>query len=171
MPRVTVGKIAVMNRLGSLIATLIVTTGPLLAAEKAPSFRLVTLDGKTFTNKNLRGKVVVLDFWATWCGPCRQVSKIMQTLQKKYAGKAVQIVCVDVKEQGPSAKAVQEYIASHGYTYPFSVDNGKLDGPMKVETLPVVIVLDKAGNIAYRHENLPGTQEGVTAAIQKALAK
>ena len=93
----------------------------------------------------------------------------MQEFQKKYAGKGVQIVCVDVKEQTPSTKAVQQYISTHGYTYPFSIENGQLDGPMKVATLPVVVVIDKAGNIAYRHENLPGMESGVKSAIDKAL--
>jgi cytochrome c biogenesis protein CcmG/thiol:disulfide interchange protein DsbE len=138
-------------------------------AEHAPAFRISTLDGRTLTNQSLKGKVVVLDFWATWCGPCRQVSKIMQTLQAKYAKQGVEIVCVDVKEQTASRDAVVKYKVTHGYTYAFSVENGQLDKAMNVPTLPVVVILDKAGNIAYRHENLNGLEAGVKSALDKAL--
>jgi thiol-disulfide isomerase/thioredoxin len=152
-----------------LVATSVLAGSALAGAEQAPAFRLSTLDGKTLTNQSLKGKVVVLDFWATWCGPCRQVSKIMQTLQAKYAKKGVHIVCVDVKEQGPSKDAVVKYKSTHGYTYDFSVENGKLDKVMNVATLPVVVVIDKAGNIAYRHKDLTGLEAGVKSAIEAAL--
>ncbi len=138
-------------------------------SERAPAFRLSTLDGKTLTNQSLKGKVVVIDFWATWCGPCRQVSKIMQTLEAKYGKQGVKIVCVDVKEQTPSKDAVVKYKASHGYTYAFSVENGELDKTMNVTTLPTVVVIDRTGSIQYRHTSLTGLAGELDAAVAKAL--
>jgi thiol-disulfide isomerase/thioredoxin len=160
-----------LKRSLTLVSTLVIcATCAVAGPEKAPIFHITTLDGKTFTNQSLKGKVVVLDFWATWCGPCRQVSKMMQSLQTKYGKQGVQIVCVDVKEPSPSKDAVIKYKATHAYTYPFSVENGQLDKGMGVNTLPTVFIIDKAGDIQYRNVGLKaGLLNELDGAVSKAL--
>lgn len=69
----------------------------------APDFALETLDGKTMKLSDLRGKAVLLNFWATWCDPCRSEIPELIELQQKYAAKGFTVLGVDVDEEGPSA--------------------------------------------------------------------
>ena len=141
-------------------------------ATQTPAFKVKTLEGRTLTDKNLRGSVVVLDFWATWCSPCRAVSKVMQKVHEAYAKRGVKVICIDVKETGPSTAEVKRYIATHHYTYPFSVENGSLDKTMNVGELPTVIVIGRKGTVDFRTTGFrPKTTEAqIDAAVKKSLA-
>jgi hypothetical protein len=96
----------------------------------------------------------------------------MQKVHETYAKQGVQVICVDVKETGPSLAAVKRYIATHHYTYPFSVENASLDQTMNVTELPTVIVVDRKGGIQYRATgyHAESTANDIDAGIKKALS-
>ncbi len=108
-----------------------------------PSFKMVDLSGKKLNNTNLKGKVVVLDFWATWCVTCHRVSPIMETLHKKYGEKGLVVIGTDVAETKKGAAA--RYSKMHHYTYRFTEGNDKLAETMGIVPLPTVIVIDRKG--------------------------
>jgi len=113
----------------------------------APTFSLEVLDGYTVTSESLKGKVVILDFWATWCPPCRAEVPSFVELYERYKDKGLRIVGVALD----SEDRVREFIRRFGVDYPVGVDRGgeiarKFGG---VRGIPTTFVLDKEGRV-YR---------------------
>ncbi|HEV2855894.1 MAG TPA: TlpA disulfide reductase family protein [Thermoanaerobaculia bacterium] len=137
----------------------------------APEFTLKTLDGKTLTRDNLKGKVVLLDFWATWCAPCRMALPELKDLREKNAGQPLVIVSVSVDE---SSKVVEEFARSNGMSWPQAWDGDMriTGGVFRVSDFPTYVVLDSEGRVAYRqHGWAPGRSAALLdAAVSKALA-
>lgn len=120
--------------------------------EAAPEFHLQTLDGKSLTLASANGKVVLLNFWATWCGPCRMEIPGLIELQKQYRD-SLQIISllVDVDDVDDAKK----FVADEGVNYPVAVATNdirlKYGG---VSALPTVFVIDTQGRIVQKHVGL-----------------
>jgi peroxiredoxin len=96
-------------------------------------FSLTALDGKTYTLSGLRGKVVLVNFWATWCGPCRKEMPDMEKLYGQYAGKGFVVLGITDEER----EKVAPFIEKHGYTFPILLDPGrKVNDAFAVEGIP-----------------------------------
>ncbi len=122
----------------------------------APPFILTTLDGKKLTNKSLKGKVVVFDFWASWCGPCKMASPAMEKLHKLYANKDVVVIGADDEGQASSGKeTAKHYKEEHKYTYTFTYDNEGLAASFGVMSLPAFAIMDKNGIIRGTISGIP----------------
>lgn len=112
----------------------------------APDFTLKEVNGKSLTLSDLRGKVVVLNIWATWCPPCRKEIPDFIDLQKELGSKGLQIIGVSVDQQGMAV--VKPFVKEHGMNYPVMVDNGIIEheyGPIKY--VPTTFVIDREGYI------------------------
>lgn len=137
----------------------------------APAFTLKTLDGKTLTRDGFKGKVVLLDFWATWCAPCRMALPELKDLQAKNAGKPLVIVSVSVDE---TSKAVEEFTRSNGMSWPQAWDRGMqvTGGVFRVDTFPSYVVLGVDGRILYRQHGWAPERSAalLDAAVTKGLA-
>lgn len=112
-----------------------------------------------------QGKVVVADFWATWCGPCRASSPNVQILHDRFAGDAgVLVVAVhaDDNVEDPGA-----YLAEHGYTYPLVERGGSVADAFGVHALPTFVVLDRDGREVLRHVGMMNqrTREQIAAKV------
>lgn len=122
------------------------TNGP------APEFSLYDTDGKLVTGSSLKGKVIVLDFWATWCVPCQASFPAMQRVVNKYkADKEVVFLFVNTMERD---KDVQSWIAKfkkeHSYSFRILLDkDNKVDAAFDVAGLPTKIIIDKSGMIRF----------------------
>ena len=118
----------------------------------APEFQLDGLDGKPLSLASVRGKVVLLNFWATWCGPCRAEIPDLIALQEKYSGK-LQIIGLTVDED--DAGVVREAVARTGINYPVAMTSPEIR--MKyggIAALPTSFVLDAQGRVMQKHEGL-----------------
>jgi|GEM_PF-1500805 thiol-disulfide isomerase/thioredoxin len=131
-----------------------------LIAEKinvpAPDFALTDTEGNTVTLSQLKGKIVILDFWATWCGPCKASFPAMQVLVDKYKNNPeVKILFVNVRETGASDQEkldkAKKYIASKNYTFQVLMDYKSMTyAPYEIVGIPTKCIIDKNGMIRYK---------------------
>ncbi len=121
---------------------------PLKVGDSVPPFSLQTLDGKTLNIASFKGKVVLLDFWATWCGPCRQAMPELKTLLQQNTGKPLVMISVSADQD---RKAPEEFARENGMTWIQAWDGqGKvIGGVFGAGSLPSYVVIDADGKIAY----------------------
>ncbi len=124
--------------------------GSAASASAAPNFKLQAADGSTVDLKSLQGKVVVVNFWATWCGPCRAEIPGMLEVYSKYRGKGLEIVGVSLDQQGFSV--VTPFVQRMKIDYPVVVGDGDLVAAYgNFQAIPTTFVVDRKGNIVGEH--------------------
>lgn len=120
------------------------------------------LNGNTHALADYRGKLVVLDLWATWCLPCRELMPAMQRLHEQYQGRKVVILGGNTYERSDPAPLVREL----GLTYPQLLETDPLADALGVRGLPTVIVYGVDGEVVYRHlGSSPASLSGLKAFI------
>jgi thiol-disulfide isomerase/thioredoxin len=120
--------------------------------DAAPEFDVDSLDGKPLTLAGMHGKVVLLNFWATWCGPCRAEIPDLIALQQKYKGQ-LQIIGLTVDEE--DASLVKQVVAKSGINYPVAMAPPEVRVQYGgIAALPTSFVLDAQGRIVQKHEGL-----------------
>jgi peroxiredoxin/outer membrane lipoprotein-sorting protein len=113
--------------------------------KQAPYFTLSSFSGKSMNLKDLRGKVVVLDFWATWCGPCRKELPHLQSLYQQFKGKDVVILGINNEKR----KKVTSFLKKNNYTFTNLYDPGqKTADKYHVLVVPSVFIIDKKGSVS-----------------------
>jgi cytochrome c biogenesis protein CcmG/thiol:disulfide interchange protein DsbE len=114
---------------------------------QAPNFTLGRLNGNgTFDLASTRGSVVVLNFWASWCGPCKDEAPVLEAIARRYAGKA-EIVGVDTKDLSDNGRAFARH---YGLTFPLVHDNGTdLYSRWGLTGLPETFVIDRRGRVVH----------------------
>ncbi len=118
-----------------------------LVGAPAEDFRLRTLDGAEVTLESLRGKAVLVNLWATWCGPCREEMPVIEKLHRELSGKGLVVLAVDV---GETAEEVQAYIEDHGYTFQVLLDEeGAVASQFNAAGIPTTVIIDQQGNVAH----------------------
>jgi thiol-disulfide isomerase/thioredoxin len=136
--------------------------------EAAPSFALLDLDGRKVNISDLRGKVVVVDFWATWCGPCKASFPGMQKMVNKYKEDPdVKFVFVDTWERvEDKPKNAADFIANNKYSFHVLLDNdSKVVEQFKVDGIPTKFVIDKNGNIRFKAIGFDGSDDKLVAEL------
>lgn len=130
--------------------------------ETAPSFALLDLSGNKVDIANLKGKVVVVDFWATWCGPCKASFPGMQKMVNKYSENPdVKFIFVDTWERGETKeKNAGDFITSNKYSFHVLMDNDdKVVTDYKVDGIPTKFVIDKEGKIRFKAIGFDGSDD------------
>lgn len=131
------------------------------------SFQLDTLDGSRLGPPDLRGDVVVIDVWATWCRPCDIQAKILDGLLDDYAGQSVTFLALNT---GENRDTVQEFVDEKPFGYPVLLDpDAEVMRTAELVALPTLVVLDPAGEVSYISVGLTGASV-VRNAIEEALA-
>jgi thiol-disulfide isomerase/thioredoxin len=114
----------------------------------APDFTLKTLDGPEISLSRLRGQVVLLDFWATWCAPCREAIPHLINIQKTYQEKGVEVIGMNV-DKG-DAETVRRFVKSMEIPYAITLTPEEVSRKYGVTALPTTILIDKEGKIRQK---------------------
>jgi peroxiredoxin len=125
-------------------------TNPSGKLASAPAWQLQDVDGKTIRSSDFKGKVVILDFWATWCGPCRMELQGFIELQKKYEKQGLTVIGVSVDQISPDE--VKKFAQQSGVNYPVVLADAKATQDFGgIEAIPTTFVIDREGRIVKQH--------------------
>ncbi|MGH7731690.1 MAG: redoxin domain-containing protein [Candidatus Eiseniibacteriota bacterium] len=141
------------------------TEGAGFTGKPAIDFSLNDLHGRPHSLSDLRGKTVLLDFWATWCGPCRITMPQVAKIHAEYKDRGVEVMSINV---GESAKRAGDYMAKNGYAFTTLLDEEReVAASYRINGIPTLIVIDAAGNVT---DYMVGVRDDVAlrAALRKA---
>jgi thiol-disulfide isomerase/thioredoxin len=139
------------------------------AGDAAPDFKLMDLAGKEVTLASLKGKVVLLDFWATWCGPCKAAMPSIQKIHDDYKDKGVAVLGVNTWEK--KEDGAKKYMESKGFNYGCLLKGDDLATAYGVTGIPTLVVIGKDGKVALVEVGMgPNGADGLRKAIDAALA-
>jgi thiol-disulfide isomerase/thioredoxin len=119
------------------------------ADSKAPSWELRDLEGRQVKSSDFAGKVLILDFWATWCAPCRNEIPGFIELQKEYGDRGLVVVGVSLDEEGPAV--IKRFMKELGINYPIVLGEVGLMQDFGGTAIPTTVIIDRRGNIVARH--------------------
>ena len=125
-----------------------------MTSQPAPDFQLERLSGGTVKLSDLKGKVVVLNFWATWCGPCRQEMPHLAKVYEKYRDRGFEILAITTDEKSDRPK-VAPFVKEHGLTFPVLYDDGTADA-YGVNGMPTTVYIDVQGRTRYQTTGFHG---------------
>jgi peroxiredoxin len=123
----------------------------------APAFALEDSAGKTVKLSDFRGQVVLLNFWATWCGGCQTEIPSLVQLESKYKADGFNVLGVSMDDDG--WKAVTPYLKAKKVNYPVVIGNDSLTQQYAVAAMPVTVLIDRKGRIADQHSGVINTDE------------
>ena len=162
-----IAAVALLPALTSQIATRKTNT-------PAPAFSINRLDGAVISSSEFRGRVVLLDFWATWCPACRRELPELNMLYRRYQGNSsVAFWAVDVQKNGDTAAKARDFMLKAGFTLPVAIANEKsLEalGALNLEGYPALIIVDKSGRVRLVHSGYDGS-EHLQAELGKEIDK
>ena len=152
--------------------TMPLSAAPLAAATSplAPDFTLKARDGSNLRLAEQQGSIVVLNFWASWCGPCRQEMPVLDELAKKYADLGVQVVGVNVETE---TDGVQNYLSEVPVSFPILLDLENIASKAyDVKAMPTTVIIDKDGRVRALHRSYqPGYEKKYEDDINGLLAE
>ncbi len=139
-------------------------TGP------ASDFTLKNLDGENIKLSELRGEVVMINFWASWCGPCRQEMPILDAMYEEYQDLGFTILGVNVEED---PNAARKLLKSIPVTFPILLDGkNAVSQDYNVIAMPSTFMVDRDGNLRYQHLGyLPGYEKEYERQVRELLAE
>ncbi len=141
--------------------------------EPAPKFTLVGLDGKKVSLEELKGKTVIIDFWATWCGPCKVSFPGMQKAVDKFANDPnVKFLFINTWENNveDKKKNAEDFIKQNKYTFHVLLDNdNKVIESYKVNGIPTKFIIDKDGNIRFKSVGFDGNTDGLVEELSTMI--
>ena len=148
------------------VAALAGCSTPASRASDVPQFSFTSLEGKTVAMKDLGNKVVIVDFWATWCGPCREEIPHLNELYSELKGKGLEIVGISMDTDGTDG--VKDFAREFRMQYPIVMgDENVAESFGGIIGLPTTFIIDRNGRIAKKYVGLPPA--GAMAKIVKDL--
>ena len=131
------------------VTTLSAAAATLQTGAAAPAFQLNSNTGKPLALADFRGQIVLLNFWASWCGPCRQEMPILEQLNRQYHGKGVTLLGVNVE---PDSAAAVQWLKATPVTFPILFDtDSKVSSLYEVAGMPNTVIIDRKGQVRYIH--------------------
>ncbi len=114
----------------------------------APGFALTTIEGRTIDSSQLRGHVVLINFWATWCGPCKEEMPALKRLKESFAGSSFELLAITTDQQ---VEGIRTFVRALGLEFPVLLDDTKdVSAAFGVRGLPTTVLMDRQGRLVGR---------------------
>lgn len=138
------------------------------AGGQAPEFKLPVRAGGELALSSLKGQVVMINFWATWCGPCRQEMPLLEQIYKRYKGLGFTLLAVNVEEDSSGA---DKWLAETPVTFPVLFDRtNSVSKLYDVVAMPSTVIVDRKGQVRYIHHGYkPGTESQYQDQVRSLL--
>ena len=145
-----------------------VEINPPSVGDTAPDFTLKGINGNTSSLADYKGKVVMVEFWATWCPPCKELTPILEKIHKKYKDKGFIILALVSEDEGEAA--IRSFIKEHGITYPVLLADQETMRHYGISSIPVTFIINKEGRVVTIHMgNTQGIMQKLTSEIERLL--
>lgn len=132
-----------------LVFSAAATAAPQNPGSAAPQFTLKDINGKEVSLSSFKGKVIILDFWATWCGPCRSEIPDFIALQKEYGSKGLQMIGISVDKD---KDILVKFYKDNGMNYPVVLTDGAVEAKYGgIRAIPMTFIIDRTGKIAKKY--------------------
>jgi len=164
--------IAVMVKIGIDLNNIEFSVSPASASvlptgESAPEFSLEDLDGNEVRLTDQRGQVVLVNFWATWCGPCLQELPHIQQIHEKYQDQGLVVLAISTDHQ---KSAVRPFVEKNGYTFPVLFVDEEVENVYQIRGIPVVYLIDRTGVIRFDKVGFcPGGEKEIERQVEQLL--
>ncbi len=135
---------------------------------QAPNFTLKSLGGNNLKLSEMTGNVVLINFWASWCGPCREEMPLLNDLHKKYEPLGFTVLGVNVEEDAKNARG---FLKNFPVDFPVLLDNkNQVSKKYNVIAMPTTVVVDRDGNMRFLHQGYkPGDEEKYRKMVKKLV--
>lgn len=138
--------------------------------QPAPAIKVVSTSGQAISLANYRGHVLLLDFFATWCIPCREVIPHLNGLNGKYGKLGLQILGLSVDDEGD--KVVKRFITDRRVEYPVAIADEDLQTEYGLRSVPLIYLINKKGIVAEKYQGYSDeTRKSIELAIKRLLAE
>jgi len=160
-----------ITRIAIRAAALLAVTLPVFAlstSSPAPQFSLAARGGKTINLAQYKGQVVMINFWATWCGPCRQEMPILESIYKKYNKMGFTLLGVNVE---PDSKPAEDWLKATPVSFPILFDTkSEVSKMYGVNGMPTTVIVDRKGTVRFVHiAYKPGDENEYQDSIRKLV--
>ncbi len=138
--------------------------------DQAPDFTLKSLEGTNLRLDEYKGQVVLINFWASWCGPCRQEMPLLDRIHQRYSDAGFAVLGVNVEGQIAPAKEIAD---STGVTFPLLIDeNQRVAEVYDLEAMPSSVLVDRDGVVRYVHRGYkPGDEAKYLEVVKQLIAE
>jgi peroxiredoxin len=148
----------------ALVAGAVAATAAPVPGAAAPDFTLKALNGPNLRLNEQRGQVILVNFWATWCAPCRKEMPHLNRLAEKYGKSGFLLLGINIDDD---AKNAADVAARLGLKFPVLLDTDKTVSKLyQLSTMPSTVVIDRNGKVRYLHR---GYQDGLEASYEKQI--
>ncbi len=154
--------------LGTALALALPALAGTSTGQPAPQFDLPSREGKEINLAQYKGQVVMINFWASWCAPCRQEMPLLETMYKTYAKRGFVLLGVNVE---PDSKAANDALKSTPVTFPVLYDTqSKVSSLYDVQVMPSTVMIDRKGNVRLIHRGYkPGEENEYMTSLMSLL--
>lgn len=141
-----------------------------MKGDEAPDFTLSDLNGSDVRLSDLRGKVVLIEFWATWCPPCRESIPAMNEIYKRYNEKGLVILGISVDKGQNVAEDIRAFVKEYSILYPVLIDSKNINNLYGVYSIPTTFLIDKDGKVILKNIGFsPELEDKLSKEIERLL--